>query len=101
MQMNCAWPAPGTYVGTLACSNDLIVVLHPTQVYYGKSGGALSMSAVATVDTYMPSDMVGPIANSTGYIFPGTYFTCQDLVVRAHVPATVLYQTHPKQTSLC
>ena len=32
------------------------------------------MTAAATVDTYTPEDMVGPIANSTGYIFPGEFF---------------------------
>ena len=48
------------------------------QVYYETAasdpdGVALlvKMSANATLDTYTPADLYGPIANSTGYIFPG------------------------------
>ena len=42
------------------------------QVYYGPQGSPLTMTAIATPDTYYPADLYGPIANSTGYIFPGT-----------------------------
>ena len=58
------------------------------QVYYGKSGGALDMTATATADTYTPADLVGAIANSTGYIFPGTHSSTCSIMCPCTCPCT-------------
>ena len=59
-------------------------------------------SAQATADTYTPADLYGPIANSTGYIFPGApQPTCRLSVRgRAGVKAYLMSQCRVGRTTV-